>query len=182
MRTTTQTLRWLAATAVGLLALQGAQAQSVLNPRWHGTWLNGTEQLVVSANGLKTSERSCRWTTGRPKSSPKDCVAFYDAGVPKSQLVTMFDAAEREIRRQSQDRQSPLAPEDRKRLQDDLAKHRRVLASVSEDTFRSVALDSQSMDGDCTAFYFLDREFIYEVTSCPYPEANALKQYRKQPG
>lgn len=178
--------------ALGLLltlAAGGALAQTVLNPRWHGTWQTTpqghapgeTSRLVITAEGIRTPEMNCRWVAARPKNRPKACVSFYDAGVPKSQLTTMFDQAEREIRRQSADKQSPLAPEDRKRLLDDLARHRRVLAEVSDEVFRSVALDAESLEGDCTSFYFIDKDFLYEATSCPYPEAHDLKQYRKRP-
>lgn len=176
---------WLATLA---LMASAASAQTPpptspqpLNPRWHGSWHNGADRLVITADTVRTGEATCRWVSARPKAAPKGCVAFYDRGIPKSYLVGLFDQAEREIGRKAQDRQNRLDPADRKTMLDDLARNRRVLADVSDDVFRSMVLESAEAAGDCTGFFFIDRDVVYEATSCPYPEANSLRAYRRQP-
>lgn len=188
------TRSWLArlATVALLACAMTAQAQApaqtpaaaqsqALNPRWHGSWQSGPERLVITTDAIRTGERNCRWVSVRPKASPKGCVAFYDRGIPKSYLTGMFEQAERAITRQAQDRQNPLDAASRKQLLDDLARHRRVLGEVSDDVFRSLVMESPANEGDCSSFHFIDRDVVYEATTCPYPEANSLRAYRKLP-
>ena len=166
--------------AAGLTMLAGvALAQAQLNPRWFGTWQSGDQQLVITAEAFKTAERQCPWVGTRPKPAAKACVAFYGHGLPKSQLVLIFNESERAIRRLSNDKQAPLKADERKALQADLARHRGLLRDVSNDTFRTLVLEASEEPGDCENLYFIDNAFIYESTNCPYPEANSLRRYVK---